>query len=212
VRKLLVFLVILAVIFVAGDYAARAFAEKKAADQLQTRLGLSSAPSVGFSGWPFLVHAFSGAFPGVHVSADRLDAKGITFSDLRLDLEDVTFSVRDILNGRARAVRARGGTGTISISESSLNQVLGRAGAPFDVNLGAGKATADIPGVGSQSVNVSVESGSLSLGASGLPSPFSIALPQVLDSLTYESGRVTDSAVVLQVKLGPTSLQRPAGL
>lgn len=206
------FFVILAVIFVAGDFAARAFAEKKAADQLQTRLGLSSPPSVGFSGWPFLVHAFSGSFPAVHVSADRLDAKGITFSDLRLDLKDVTFSMRDILNGKARAVQAEGGTGTISISESSLNQVLGDAGAPFDVNLSAGTATADIPGVGSQSVNVSVAAGTLTLGAPGLPSPFSIALPQVLDSLTYETGRITDSAVLLQVKLGRTSLQRPAGL
>lgn len=210
-KKLLVVLLVLGAIFVAVDLVVKNIAEDKAAEQLRDRLGLNATPVVSFSGWPFLLRALDGSFPEVGVSAERLEERGLVFSEIDLSLENVTFSVSDILDGKARAVRAKGGTGSASLSEGALNQVLANEGAPFEIDLSEGGASADVPGAGRQSVDVSVADGRLILQVEGAPSPVSITLPQFLDNVTYESGRVTDSSIEMEVKLGPTSLQRPTG-
>jgi hypothetical protein len=210
VKKFLVFLLILALIAVGVDFAAKNFAENRAAEQVQNRLGVEAATSVSFSGWPFLLHALDGNFPEVGLSAARIEAKGIVFSHVDVTLHDVSFEMSDVLEGSAKGVRAKGGTGSATISEKTLNQVLENRGADLVVDLSEGQASAEVPGVGLKPIDVSVDGGQLVLSAEGVSTSISIELPVFIDGLTYETARITDSAVEVEFNLGRTTLQTPS--
>ena len=57
-RKLLITLVVLAVLLVAADFGARAFAESKTADAVQNELELTTVPNVSIEGAPLPAEHF----------------------------------------------------------------------------------------------------------------------------------------------------------
>ena len=71
VRKLLIGLVMLAALLVAADFGARAYAESRAATAVQTESRLATTPDVSIEGFPFLLHAATGEYPQVIVTASR---------------------------------------------------------------------------------------------------------------------------------------------
>jgi hypothetical protein len=155
------------------------------------------------------LHALDGSFPEVGLSAARIEERGVAFSQVELTLHDVTFKMSDLLEGRAKGLRAKGGAGSATMSEETLNQVLADRGTNLVVDLSEGQASAEVPGVGLKPIDVSVADGQLVLQAEGVPTSISIELPVFVEGLTYEEGRVTDSRIDIGVKLGPTAL-RPA--
>ena len=207
-KKLLIFLVVVVALFSVGDYLARDFAEGKAADELQERLDLSSRPNVGLGGWPFVVAAFQGEFPSIEIDADRVVMERLEFLNVNLDLEDLTFSVREALRGGVSEVTAQGGTGTATLEESSVNQALRRAGAPFTVHLMETEAVATLPNGSEVNVALDVSGGALRLAPESHLPAVGIQLPGIVDNLTYRSAVVTDGEVAIRLRLGPTQLQR----
>jgi hypothetical protein len=208
VKKLLVFVLALAIIFVVGDLVAKRFAEQKAGDELQARLELSSTPDVSFSGWPFVVRAAKGEFGEVDIDTRSFAVKGLTFEHVHLAMNEVTFSVSDLLRGNAEAVRARGGRGSAFLSEAELNDVLEAHGAPFTLKLGDGVATAELSDGGEVEADIEVNDGALSIAPQSHTGGIEIGLPALLDNLTYRSVAIEDGSAEVTLTIGPTTLQR----
>lgn len=196
-RKLLVFLLFLGVLAFGVDFVAKGFAQERAEDELKTRLSLPTSPDVTFEGWPFLLSAARGEFRAVKLEADRMEFRALVFSDVRLDLEDVRFSIRDLALGEGEDVTTAGGTGSVTLDEQQLSRAVRRAGAPFGVDLQGGQSF-DVAGR------------ALTVSAEGAP-PVEIALPAILDNVTYESAEVTDEGVTIRLSLKATTLRRDLG-
>jgi hypothetical protein len=210
-KKLLIFLVIVFGIFALGDHLARGFAEEKAADELKNRLDLTSTPDVGLGGWPFLFAAVSGDFPSLEIDAKRVQMDRFQFSEVHLELKDMTFSVSGILKGNVGEVSAGGGSGTASIDEDDLNDILRREGAPFSIRLQQGSAVAELPGGDEVGASVEVSGGELRIGPQGRAGAVAVALPGIVDNIKYESAEVADGVISVRLRIGPTTLQRELG-
>ena len=207
-KKFLITILVLLAIFSAGDYLARGYAEGEAADELQQRLELSSKPSVGLGGWPFVLAALRGEFPSIGIDAERVEMKGLEFSDVNLELEDLTFSMRDALRGGVSEVTAQGGVGEARLDQDSVDVALEKAGAPFGVSLQEGSAVAELPNGEKVDVEVGVSGGALTFAPQGRADEVRIPLPGIVDNLTYRSAEIEDGSVTVRLRLGPTLLQR----
>jgi hypothetical protein len=208
VKKLVIFLVALAIIFVVGDFVAKRFAEQKAGDELQTQLELSSTPDVSFSGWPFIVRAVKGEFAEVDVDTRSFEVKDLTFERVHLAMNEVTFSVSDLLRGNADAVQARGGRGSASLSEAELNDALETHGAPFTLKLGDGVAMAELPDGSEIEADLDVTDDVLSIAPQSHAGGVEVGLPALLDNLTYRAVTIEDGSAEVSLTIGPTTLQR----
>ncbi len=94
-KKLLVFLLIVAALLVAGDFVAKNVGEAAAARQLKDRLQLEAEPDVSFGGFPFLLNVLRGTLPDVNVSAGELTRSGLTLIDVELTLNKLRFELQD---------------------------------------------------------------------------------------------------------------------
>ena len=77
-RKLLIALVVLAVLFVAVDRIALVIAEDEIASRIATAYSLPTDPGVSITGFPFLTQVVSGNYQQIGVTADQIQADGVT--------------------------------------------------------------------------------------------------------------------------------------
>ena len=68
-RKLVVAVIVLLVLLVGADFAARAYAESRTADAIRSEVGTDVTPDVSIEGFPFLWHAVQGSYPQVVITA-----------------------------------------------------------------------------------------------------------------------------------------------
>jgi LmeA-like phospholipid-binding len=233
VRKLLITLVVLAVLLVAADFGARAYAEYRAAGAVQAELGLSQAPDVSIEGFPFLWHAVQGAYPEVIITASDVDDGLLPGTRARVDLNTVTLPLGDAIAGDTSNLAARSTVLQVIIPLSSLQAALGRP----DVTLSAGPngnlqvgATVSVAGVsfpvtGSAKLSVSDDQLTLSVdglsaagfdltplarqAATALASGLTMTVPLVGLPFSVTSGdvQVSGSDVVITVNTGPVTFQ-----
>lgn len=119
---LLVFLVVLAGLFVAADRIALQVAEDKAATTLQNSQHLTQKPDVVVAGFPFLTQLAAGEFDKVTITADDVvvgTGRTLQIGSVVVDLHHVTVP-RDASQLRARTADARA-----TISYTELSRVLG---------------------------------------------------------------------------------------
>lgn len=233
VRKLLITLVVLAVLLVAADFGARAYAEYRAASAIQTELGLTQSPDVSIEGFPFLWHAVQGSYPEVIVSADNVDQGRLPGTQARVTLTTVALPLQDALAGDTSRLTAQSTDLQVVIPIASLQAALPRQ----DVTLTAGpngtlQAGAvltvlgvDIPLSGAAKLSVANDELTLtvdSLSAAGidltqaakqaaaaLASGLTTTIPLAGLPFTVTSGdvEVTGSNVVITVTTGPVTFQ-----
>ncbi len=170
-RKLLITLVVLAVLLVAADFGARAYAEHRAAGAIQSELGLNQPPDVSIEGFPFLWHAARGEYPEVIITASDLDDGVLPGTRARIDLTTVTLALADAVSGDTSRLTAQATKLQVVIPLSSLQAALPRQ----DVTLSAGPdgtlqasttltvAGVDIPVVGAARLSVSDDTLTLSI-------------------------------------------------
>lgn len=191
-----------------GDALARSAAEERAADHVQTSLGLDEEPEVEFGGWPFLFHAVRGSFPSITVRAPSLRARGVRLEEVLVTLEDVDVDLKEILAGSVEGVRSRGGRGEAVLTEEALNDVLQRSRAPATVSLRGSEVVVEADG-NEFPARIEVRGARLRITAEGLPEALNVELPAVIDGLTYEDVVIEDSLVRLTFTLSAARLRAP---
>ena len=232
-RKLLITLVVLAVLLVAADFGARAYAEHRAAGAVQTELGLTQAPDVSIEGFPFLWHAVQGSYPEVIITASNVDDGRLPGTRARVDLTTVTLPLRDAVAGDTSQLTAQATALQVIIPLSSLQAALPRQ----DVTLSAGPngtlqadATLMVVGVSipvTGSVKLSVADDQLTLTVEGLSAAgidltaaaqqaasalasgltTTVPLAGLPFSVTAGDVQVSGSDVVITVNTGPVTFQ-----
>ncbi|MEZ0491407.1 DUF2993 domain-containing protein [Kineococcus sp. TBRC 1896] len=131
--RVLVTVLALAVIAVAADLAARAWATDRVAAQLRTEYGLTQDPQVGVAGGSFLWQVARGSFEDVTVTVPRLTTEDdLVVRDLRVRLPEVHVPT-SVLTGGAGTVDVAGGTVRAEVAYADLAQQASVGG--LDVTL-----------------------------------------------------------------------------
>ncbi len=123
-RKFLITLIVLAVLLVAADFGARAYAESQTATAVQQELGTTAVPDVSIEGFPFLFHAVRGEYPQVIITATNIDNGLLPGIRAQLNLAQVTLPARDALAGDTSHLAAQSSTLQVLVPLSSLTNAL----------------------------------------------------------------------------------------
>ena len=105
-RIVLIILIVLIALLVAADFAARAFAENKAASEIQQQ-GFPKKPSVDIEGFPFLTQLAAKDFSDIQISSSNVTEGPLDIASIDATLKNVhingAFSggTIDSLNGAA---------------------------------------------------------------------------------------------------------------
>src|SRR5215469_7748456 len=105
-RKLLIALVVLVVLFVAVDRIGLVLAEDQVSSRIATAYNLPTDPGVSISGFPFLTQVVSGNYQQIGVTADEIQTNGVTLHDLNVHLTGVHATISQILGSGASTVTA----------------------------------------------------------------------------------------------------------
>jgi hypothetical protein len=212
VRVIIIVLIVLIALLVAADFAARAFAENKAASEIQQQ-GFPKKPSVDIEGFPFLTQVASHEFHDIQISSSNV-------TEGPLDISSIDASLKNVhINGAFS-----GGTigtlyGTASITFTALaNAMTSQAGSLGQLANAGLTFSAAGPNEVKASLNVLVFSGTAVwrvtrtagnainirlVSAGGLPSSLlspvsdiTLNLPKLPLGLTIQSISVNSSGLV----------------
>ncbi|QHB99840.1 LmeA family phospholipid-binding protein [Epidermidibacterium keratini] len=136
-KKLLVGLLVLALLLVGADIAARLVAERVLASTLQQRLSLPQRPDVSIGGFSVLVQAVRGTYDEVRVEALGVPTDNIGQLDYLLTFNGIDLPISKLVNQDVSGTTARSATAEVSVSEQTLSDLAGR---PIAVSSGQGGA------------------------------------------------------------------------
>jgi len=138
-RRWLIAVVVLIIVLVGVDFAARAVAEQVAASKIQQQASLSTKPDVTIEGFPFLTQVAARKFDHIKIGISDLKAGPVTITSITANATDVKLSSYDFQSGTLGQV-----TGTLLINFGSvgntLTTVIGPLGSLLD---GAGLTVSD---------------------------------------------------------------------
>ncbi len=148
-RRIITTLIVLAILLVGLDFAAKAFAESEAATQIQKH-GFPKKPSVVIAGFPFLTQVATRHFQQITISSGNIPEGPFTISKL-------TFVAANVhLNSNFKGGTAGPLNGTLLISLGALGSALSDAG-PLTSFLGGGKQALKIVSVGNNEIKGSLK-------------------------------------------------------
>lgn len=198
-RKLLLLLVVVGLL-IAGDFWVKDTAEKRVATELQSSFAGDGEAEVEFSGFPFTVRLLTGTIPSAKLTSTSLERDGVRFTDVRMTMQDVTFSWSKIFSGEIGSVTVRDGHGRASILAPDLAQAFGAAAGNLDINFRDGKIRVRL-GPAEASAQLTLDGTDLVLRAPGLGRSFKVALPRFVEGLQYRSVRIRGTEVVVEFSL-----------
>jgi hypothetical protein len=123
-RKLLIALVVLAVLFVAVDRIALVIAEDEIASRIASAYSMPADPGVSITGFPFLTQVVSGNYQQIGVTADQIQADGVTLHDLNVHLTGVHAAISQLLGGGSSMITADRAAGTAMVGFATVKQRL----------------------------------------------------------------------------------------
>ena len=203
-KTLVVLGVILGLLFV-GDRWVEGFAEERIAAELQSSFDDSGEAEVELSGFPITLRLITGSIPEIKITSSSLKRQGMTFKDVRMTLEDVTFSLSQIAAGEIRSVEVASGEGRVSLPPNDLARAFGEAG--FDIQLDEDGLSVQIGPV-EATAQLELEGTQLVLRASRLDRNFTVDLPRFVEGLQYRSVRVEGGKAVLEFSLKDSSFSK----
>jgi LmeA-like phospholipid-binding len=121
-RIVTIILIVLIALLVAADFAARAFAENKAASEIQQQ-GFPKKPSVDIEGFPFLTQVAAKDFSDIQISSSDV-------TEGPLDIASIDATLKNVhINGAfsGGTIDSLNGTATITFAELS-NAMTAQAG------------------------------------------------------------------------------------
>jgi hypothetical protein len=201
VRKLVVFLVIVVLVVGAVDFLARALAERRIAETMQSELDLAREPGVGIEAFPFTLALIGGNFPEVMVIAQDVGRGGVELDRTQITFRDVEFSVGQLLSGEKRLVRIGSARGTGTLSGEDVTAALEEAGVSATVEFRDGTVVLTSDELeGEVQGELAVEGGALVIlpAAAQLPD---VELPTFSRGLSYEEIDIRGSRAVVTFTL-----------
>ncbi len=208
-RRLVIILLILGGILVAGDFAARAYAESRVREVLMASLDLERQPDVALGGISFLFSLASGTVPSATVSATDVTIERVPVERMELLLQEVAFSPRELLR-KSGAIHATTGDGSAVLSGEDVTAALRNNDIPVSVRFEAGRAFVSAePLIGDVAANVSVEDGQIVLRPDVplLGSLISVRLPPILPGVRYTSVTLENEQAALSFDLTDTTFE-----
>jgi hypothetical protein len=189
-RKLLVALAVLLVVYVAADIGTRFWAQSWVGGQLQRSLHLSKSASVSFGGILFIPEVVSGHIPSASVHAASFSSEGVHFQSATLELHDIRFSASQVLLSKhTGSIRAHSGDGSVAMTGADLTDALRNQGVDVTVQISDGRVMVSGGGLpGTVTVQPSIQDGALVLSSGG--GSVSLKLPEVVPGLTYRDVRI----------------------
>ncbi len=169
-RKLLVALAILVVLFVIGDFVAKGYAETQLRDRARRAVKSASSSSASISSFPFTGRLLlAGSVPEVHVLVAPVVAGRVTFESIALALHDVRVDRNRLINDREVQLTGLGsGTVTDELTDTEISRLAGTR-----VTFGPGRVRVSAAGV-DVAATVQVTDGSMSFAGLRLPIKFRI--------------------------------------
>jgi hypothetical protein len=205
VRKLLLFLVVIGLL-IAGDLWLKATAEKRVATELQSSFDADGEAQVEFSGFPFMLRLLSGTIPSTRVRSTSLERGGLRLRDVRLTLQDVSFSWSKVLSGEIGSVEVRDGHGRASIPVPDLAKGF-RSDGDLEVIVRDGRLIARL-GSREAAARLTLDGTDLVLRVPGLGRSFSAPLPRFVEGLQYRSVRIDQQDVVVEFSLSDANFRQ----
>jgi LmeA-like phospholipid-binding len=201
VRRLIAFLVTLAVVLTAADFGLRFLSDYWVARQVQQSLQLPTRPSVSLGGFPYIPRLVSGAFPTATVRSDAFTADQVKLERISLTLRDVRCSTRQLLYGQQAAIRAKRGDGEAILKAID---VTGTQAGTLHVRFERARVeiTSDqLPGTIGASVALDGSTLVIRPNDPGLSGSFDVGLPEFLPGLRFTAVAVSSSGAEIAFKL-----------
>jgi LmeA-like phospholipid-binding len=217
-RRWIIALVVVVVLLVGLDFAARAVAQSVMADKIEQQASLTSKPDVSIDGFPFLTQVAAKKFSKVGIKISNLTAGPVTITSINATATDIRLSSFAFSSGTIGSLH-----GTALISFASLGNTLASQFGPLGALLnGAGLRLTDAgPDEVQATLNLLVTNGSATwrvtrlsgnrlnvhlVSSSGLPSSLlgsiqdvTLQIPSLPLGLTISNISVTPSGIVGQV-------------
>jgi hypothetical protein len=189
-------------VLVGLDIGARAYAERRAGDILQTSLGASERPAVSLGGWPFMLGVAKGEVDSLDVTAHDAIVDKVDLEALSVTMNHVTVSVSELMSGTG-TIKAEDGSGTAELTAAAVTKALRDAGVKVTVAFRDG-ATLITPDDTNSTLEatVSVSNDTLVVRpAAGAAPSMSMALPQLIDGMTFTNVDVRGKVAFLTFDL-----------
>jgi hypothetical protein len=151
--------VVLAALLVGGDHAATAAAEERIAERISE--ALDAPTEVTLHGWPLTAYAATGTIPRVDIRATDvpLGRSGVTMDHLSITLRDVRVSWDDVTGNNDGLPEAAEADFEATLTESSLQAVIGLPEELLRIRLRDGIATLDLAGLTEIRADVEADGG-----------------------------------------------------
>jgi hypothetical protein len=131
-RRLIVFLIVVAILLVVADRVACGVAERAIGTKIQSSNHLAQRPNVKVSGFPFFTQALSGRYQRIDASTDDLVADGgLTIDRLDVRLNGVHVALADALHRQVSSAPVDSATADATVGYASINAVA-KANLPND--------------------------------------------------------------------------------
>ncbi len=203
-RKALIAVGVVVALLVGADLGLHALAQYWIAGQFRTSFGLERRPSVSLGGFPFLPKLVTGRFRSVTVESNgSVETGRFPVSAVVVTLRDVKFPPDQLLFGNKATIKARSGAGTVTLSEQDVNRAF-PATIPVTIRLVAGKVYVRGPDQqGEVQTKLRIADNRLVLVPveGSLPVEVRVALPVLVQGLTYTAVEVRDSRASLRFTL-----------
>jgi len=217
-RNWLIALVVLIIVLVGADFAAKAFAESQIASQISSS-GLGTKPSVDIEGFPFLTQVASRDLKQIDINASNFTVKQVTISSLHATATGV--HPNSSFNGAT--IDKINGTVVVSFSTiTNLIPIPGLTVGPdpaagsdaIKFNSSLGGATGKIEQVSPSVIKVDV--GNLTglaglaslLGGSAIQNSYTFDIPKLPAGLVINSITVTNQGLVATASAANTTLSQ----
>ena len=204
-KKIVVLLVILGLL-AGADLWVKSYAEARIAAELQSSFDAEGEAEVELSGFPITVRLLSGTIPSVELTSSSLKRQGLRFTDVRLVMQDVSFSLSELASGEMGEVTVADGRGRASLPGADLTEVFGAAVDGVDISIADGVLRVRV-GQFQGRAQLSLDGAELTLRAPRFDRTFTVDLPRFVGGLQYRSVRVVGTEAVLGFSLKDSSLR-----
>jgi hypothetical protein len=202
-------LIVIVLVLVIGDRAAKAITEDQMASQFQSSLSLSGKPHVTIQGFPFLTQLAARDFRTVDISASNETINASSAGSGLLQIASLTATLHGMHISGLKSTTIDQFNASALITFTALGQVGGipqgitlSADGPnrikADISIGplTDTAVAQVTRTGTNQINVKViRAGGIPLDALGSLSNFSFSIPKLPAGVTIQSVSVTQQGL-----------------
>ena len=196
-KRLGIFLVVVAVLLVGADLLLRAVAEGSAAKLIDKKVTQGAEPDVDLGGFPFLPSLFAGHFDRIDIDISSASEGQLLMEDIELTLRDVELDAFELRDGKG-ALRAESLRGRATISEATINEILSAEHPDVRVEVEDGRIMVS-RGSFSAPANAVLAANRLLISAGEVLGALEIPLPNLSRDFQFTSLRPEPGRMVLGV-------------